>query len=411
MAKLAEQGVPWGTLQNVMHEARRGDVDWKRGRVGVYIHYAGEEVLDVAKAAYLEFFSENGLGPRAFPSLARFEAEVIEMTLGLLHGGDGASGSMTSGGTESIFLAVKSARDWARKNRPEIDRPEIVAPRSAHPAFDKAAHFLGLRVRRAALSADFRADCASMESLIGDNTIMMVGSAPAFPHGVIDPISDIGALAEQHGLWLHVDACVGGFSAPFARMAGENIPDFDFAVPAVRSMSADLHKYGFTAKGASTVLYRDSESFSFQGFTFDDWPRGHYSTQTLVGTRPGGAIAAAWAVMNFLGIDGYVDLTRRIIDVRKKLERGVRDLGLGVFGHPRLGIVSFGADEIDMFAVAEHMERRGWFVGRVQDPDGLHLMLNLSHEPIVEEYLRDLGQSVDIVRRDNLRSRVRNVTY
>lgn len=408
---MAKEGAPWNALQHVMDEARQNDVDWKHGRVGVYIHYAGEDVLDIAKKAYLEFFSENGLGPKAFPSLARFETEVIDMTLELLHGPKGTRGTMTSGGTESIFLAVKSARDWARKNKPWIDKPEIVAPRTAHPAFNKAAHFLDLQVRRASLDPSFRADCASMESLVNDRTIMMIGSAPAFPHGVIDPIADIGNLAERHGLWLHVDACVGGFSAPFARMAGENIPDFDFAVPSVRSMSADLHKYGFTAKGASTVLYRDAGSFSFQGFEFDDWPRGHYATQTLIGTRPGGAIAAAWAVMKFLGIDGYVDITRRIVDVRKRLERGVRDIGLRVFGTPQLGILSFGTDEIDTFAVAEKMERRGWFIGRVQDPDGLHIMLNLSHEPIVEDYLSDLGHAVDTVRAKNLRSNNRKGIY
>lgn len=252
------------------------------------------------------YFSENALGPSAFPSLARFEKDVIAWTLGLLNADDDASGSMTSGGTESILMAVKTARDWSRERRPNLLEPVVLAPYSAHPAFNKAAHYLGLEVKRVPLGEDYRADVGRMADAIDDRTVMLVGSAPQFAHGVIDPISDLAQLAQEKELWLHVDACVGGFIAPFARELGRPIPPFDFTVPGVTSMSADLHKYGFTAKGASTFLLCAKELRKYQVFEFAEWSRGNYSSPTIPGTRPGGPIAAAWAVLNYLGWDGYL---------------------------------------------------------------------------------------------------------
>ena len=411
MTSLPKQGKSWSELDGEMDAARDGDVDWRRGRVGVYIHYAGDEVLDVAKKAYLKFFSENGLGPRAFPSLARFESDVVAMTLRLLHGGSDARGAMTTGGTESIFLAVKSARDWARIARPAVERPHIVVPQTAHPAFNKAADWLGIEVQRVPVGADFHADADAMAAAIGPRTIMLVGSAPAFPHGVMDPIADIAAVALRHDLWMHVDACVGGFIAPFAKALGEPIGDFDFAVPGVVSMSADLHKYGYAAKGASTVLYRDAAAFKFQAYSFSDWPRGVYATQTLVGTRAGGAIAAAWAVMNFLGEDGYRAITRRLLDTRRAIGAGVEKLGLEIWGRPELSILSYGSAAIDIAQVADRLSTRGWFVGRLVEPPGIHLMLNLTHEPIVEEYLGDLDWAMNEARAGRARKVEQPATY
>lgn len=411
MTSLPKHGRSWNELDGEMDEARKGDVDWRRGRVGVYIHYAGDEVLDVAKKAYLKFFSENGLGPKAFPSLARFESDVIAMTLKLLHGGAEARGAMTTGGTESIFLAVKSARDWARIKRPAIDRPQIVVPQTAHPAFNKAASWLGIDVKRVPVGKDFRADPEAMAAAVEPRTIMLVGSAPAYPHGVMDPIAAIAAIALKRDLWMHVDACVGGFIAPFARALGEQIGEFDFAVPGVVSMSADLHKYGYAAKGASTVLYRDAESFQFQAYTFSDWPRGVYSTQTLVGTRAGGAIAAAWAVMNFLGEEGYLGITRRILDTRQAIATGVAKLGLEVWGRPELSILTYGSVQVDIAQVADRLSTRGWFVGRLVEPPGIHLMLNLTHEPIVEEYLADLDWALQEVRAGRVGKTEQPATY
>jgi glutamate/tyrosine decarboxylase-like PLP-dependent enzyme len=411
MMQLPAKGVDLETLEARMEVARASDVDWRNGKIGVYIHYAGEDVLAVAKHAYLKFFSENGLGPKAFPSLAQFEADVVAMTLGLLHGGADACGAMTTGGTESIFLAVKSARDRARAEHPHITRPVIVAPQTAHPAFNKAAHFMGLEVVRVPVAQDFRADVAAMAAACGPGTVLLVGSAPTYPHGVVDPIPELAELATRRNIWLHVDACVGGYIAPFAKMMGVEIPDFDFAVPGVTSISADLHKYGYAAKGASTVLYCNAAAFVNQKYEFSDWPRGLYSTQTLVGTRARGAIAAAWAVMNYLGQEGYCDRARRILTVRARLQEGVERLGLGVWEQPQLCIMSYGSRTLDIFAVAERLAQRGWFVGRLIDPPGIHLMLNLTHAPAVDAYLADLAWAAEMVADAGERAASRTSTY
>ena len=393
---LPASGVSWEAIEPQLEEAKAHDVDWRSGRAPAFIHFAGDDVLDVAKRAYQMYFSENGLGLRAFGSLAKFESEVVAMGLSMLHGGDGARGAMTTGGTESIFLAVKAARDSAAKagRVPAGRQAVIVLAKSAHPAFDKAAHFLGLDTVRTPLAADFRADPAAIAAAITPETVMVVASAPAYPHGVMDPISAVAAVAKERGVWMHVDACVGGYLAPFARLLGAPIEAFDFAVPGVTSISADLHKYGYAAKGASTLFFADSESFASMAYAFDNWPRGAYMTNTLVGTRAGGAIAAAWAVMNYLGEEGYKRVTRRVLDTRAAYQRGVETLGFETLSDPQLSIIAFGSKQHDIGAVGKAMTSRGWLVGYVKEPAGIHLMLNLTHEPVVGRYLDDLAASV-----------------
>jgi glutamate/tyrosine decarboxylase-like PLP-dependent enzyme len=390
---LPQAGVPWAELEPQLEAAKANDVAWRSGRAPAFIHFAGDDVLDVAKRAYQMYFSENGLGLRAFGSLAKFESEVVAMGLSLLHGGPDARGAMTTGGTESIFLAVKAARDRAAARKQGSGKPKIVLPFSAHPAFDKAAHFLGLATVRTPLAADFRADPAAIAAAIDADTVMVVASAPAYPHGVMDPIAAVAAAAAERGVWMHVDACVGGYIAPFARQLGAPIEAFDFGVPGVVSISADLHKYGYAAKGASTLFFADAASFSGMSYFFDNWPRGQYGTNTLVGTRAGGAIAAAWAVMNYLGEEGYRRVTRRVLDTRAAYAEGAEALGFQVFGRPELSILAFGSPDLDIAAIGNAMTRRGWLTGHVKNPAGLHLMLNLTHEPVVGEYLADLAAS------------------
>ncbi|MGJ7541740.1 pyridoxal phosphate-dependent decarboxylase family protein [Variovorax sp. LT1R16] len=394
MTMLPKEGIPWPALKAQLQEAGKNDVDWRGGRVPMFIHYAGEDVLDVARQAYQMYFSENGLGLRAFGSLERFESEVVAMGLGLLHGGPLARGAMTTGGTESIFLAVKAARDQARQRLPSRATPQIVMAASAHPAFDKAAHFMGLTPIRTPLRADFTADPAAIAAAITPDTVMVVGSAPAFPHGVVDPIGEIAAAASARGVWMHVDACVGGYFAPFAQQLGVELPDWDFSVPGVTSISADLHKYGYTAKGASTLFFRDADGFAGMGWYFDQWPRGQYFTHTLVGTRAGGAIAAAWAVMNYLGEDGYRRVAARVLATRRALQDGAAALGLPTLGNPQLSILAYGSPAHDIAAIGAGLTRRGWVAGYVTEPAGLHHMLNLTHEPVVGRYLDDLAAAI-----------------
>ena len=395
---LRREGLPWSELEPQMKAAGEHDVAWRDGRAPAFIHFAGDDVLEVAKRAYLMYFSENGLGLRAFGSLAKFESEVVAMGLSLLGGGDDARGAMTTGGTESIFLAVKAARDHAVAARAVAGVPEIVLAHSAHPAFDKAAHFLGLATVRTPLRADFTADPEAIAAAITAKTVMLVGSAPAYPHGVMDPIGTIAAMAASRGIWMHVDACVGGYFAPFARKLGYPIEPFDFSVPGVTSISADLHKYGYAAKGASTLFFADPASFAHMAWSFDNWPRGQYMTNTLVGTRAGGAIAAAWAVMNYLGEAGYSRITERVLATRRALEAGVQPLGFHVLGRPELSILAFGSEVHDIAAVGKAMTARGWLTGFVKEPAGIHQMLNLTHEPVVARYLSDLAESAEEAR-------------
>jgi glutamate/tyrosine decarboxylase-like PLP-dependent enzyme len=390
-SELPQRGTPWPELRGRLVALGSHDVDWRRARTAVYVFHAGDDVLQVAKDAYALYQSENALGPLAFPSLKQMEAEVVGMGLSLLHAPDGAAGSMTSGGTESILMAVKACRDEARSRGVDAHGAELVIPRSAHPAFDKAAHYLGLRIVRVPVAADLRADVAAMAAAIGPRTLMLVGSAPCFPYGLVDPIAGLSALAQERGVWLHVDACVGGWFAPFARMNGVPVPDFDFALPGVRSISADLHKYGYAAKGASTVFHRSEEQWRHQIFSFDDWPAGGMTTPTLAGTRPGGAIASAWAVLNYLGVEGYREKARLVCETRAKLVGAIAAMdGMCVHGEPQLGLFAYGSTRVDPFAVWGRLVRRGWFSGLTTEPRGIHQMLSPAHAGVADEYLADL---------------------
>ena len=386
---LPETGSDWQSLKARLEAAKAEDVDWRNGRAAVYVHYAGDDVLRVAKEAHSLYFSENALGAgSAFPSLRRLEADIVAMTLSLLNAPEEARGNVTSGGSESIFLAVKAARDWARAERPDARAPTILLAKTAHPAFDKAAHYLGLRTQRVPVDrTSFRADPEAMAAAVDDDTIMVVGSAPAFPHGVVDPIEAIAALALRHDLWCHVDACVGGFSLPFVRRLGHPVPAFDLGVPGVTSISADLHKYGFTAKGASTISYVDAEHQAYQAYDFSDWPRGRYFTHNFGGTRPGGPIAAAWAVMNYLGEAGYLAITEKILAAREGICAGIAEADLRIWGEPEMGVFAYGSPRHDMAQIGQGLSREGWLVGYLQEPHGIHLMLTPAHAPAVDAYV------------------------
>lgn len=392
---MPEQGTRWDALKDRMQDLASGDMDWRNGRTGMYVFYAGEDVLQVAKEAYTMFMSENALGPLAFPSLKNMEEDVVNMGLSLLNAPDGAVGSMTSGGSESIFLALKTARDWARGNGKLKGEGEVILPQSAHLAFDRASHYLGLKVVRVPLRGDLKADAAAMAEKVTSNAVMIVGSAPCYPFGLIDPIEELSEVAVAHDVWLHVDACVGGYFAPFARMNGVDVPVFDFDAKGVRSMSADLHKYGYAAKGASTVLYRTEDLYQHQIFDCDDWPGGRMVTPTAAGTRPGGAIAAAWAVMNYLGVEGYRDKAKIVVETRQNLQSAVEEIGeLHVHGDPRLGLIAFGSDTLKIFSVYKKMFERGWFTSVSTDPAGIHLMLTPAHEQVIASYIEDLRDAV-----------------
>ncbi|MDB5417967.1 MAG: putative sphingosine-phosphate lyase [Phenylobacterium sp.] len=394
---LPETGADWAEVKARMAAYATGDVRWREGKTAVYVFNAGPEIERVQKEAYALFQSENGLGPAAFPSLKRMEDEVVGFGLSLLHAPDDASGAITSGGTDSITMALKAARDFARKARGVAGPLNIVIARSAHPAFDKAAALMEIEVRRTPLK-DYMADPAAMAAAADAATVMIVGSAPNFPYGLIDPIAALSELAQRRDLWLHVDACVGGYLAPFVRMNGADIAPFDFELPGVRSLSADLHKYGYAAKGASTVFFRSAELQAFMVFDFKDWPGGRMVTPTLAGTRPGGAIAAAWAVMNVLGVAGYREKQGQVTAAREAIQAGVEALGFTVLGRPQLGLMAFTRDDVDCLALWAKLRERGWFTSVTTEPKSLHLMLSPIHAEVAGQYLDDLAWALAAAR-------------
>jgi glutamate/tyrosine decarboxylase-like PLP-dependent enzyme len=383
-----------------MESFRRGDAAWKDGRTWSLVYYAGPEHHELLKKAHHLFFAENALNPMAFKSLKRMEAEVVQMTASLLHGGPEACGTMTTGGTESILMAVKAARDRARAARPWIRHPEIVAPRTIHVAFDKAAHYFGLRLRHAEIGPDYRVDVGALRRLVNRNTVLIAASAPQYPHGVVDPIEEIGAFAQGRGLPFHVDACVGGFVLPWVEKLGYPLPRFDFRVPGVTSMSADLHKYGFASKGASVVVYRDMSYLEHQFFVATDWPGGIYCSPSMTGTRAGGPIAAAWASLVAMGEEGFLHHTRLAMEAARALRDGIARIPeLSVIGEPEATIVAWGAKDgaVDVYAVADQLEARGWNVDRQQRPSCVHTTVTSNHVAVIPAYLRDLRAAVDHV--------------
>lgn len=404
--RIPEVGRAHAEILATMDGFRVDDADWRDGRTWSLVYYAGAEHHELLKRASALFFAENALNPMAFRSLKRMEAEVVQMSASLLHGPEGCVGTMTTGGTESILMAVKTARDRARAMKPWIRHPEIVAPSTIHVALDKAAHYFGLRVRYVDVGADFRADPAAMERQLGRSTVLMCASAPQYPHGVVDPIEELGAIALRHGVPFHVDACVGGFLLPWVEKLGHPIPVFDFRVPGVTSMSADLHKYGFAAKGASLVLYRDMSYLKHQFFISTDWSGGIYASPTMTGTRAGGPIAAAWASLVAMGEAGYMDHTRRAMEAAKRLIEGIGAIAeLTVFGKPDATIVSWGAKRpaseggVNLFAIADRLQSLGWSIDRQQNPPSIHCTVTSNHAAVIDDYLRDVREAVDYVVR------------
>ncbi|MDA8286062.1 MAG: aminotransferase class V-fold PLP-dependent enzyme, partial [Actinomycetota bacterium] len=362
------------------------------------------------------YAAENGLNVLAFPSIGRLQHDLVRNTASLLGADDPASGGgvegyLTSGGSESLVQATKVARDVARERG--VARPSVVAATSAHAAFTKGADYFDLELRRVPVGPDFRADPGAMEAAMDESTILLVGSAPAYPTGVVDPIEELAAVARRHDVLLHVDACMGGYLLPFlARLGRFDVP-FDFRVDGVTSMSADLHKYGYAAKGVSVALYRTHELARHQVFVTTDWDGGFYASTTVAGSKPAGPIAAAWAAMMHLGLDGYLRLTAEAHDAALALRRGIEGIdGLVVRGDPPATVLAFGAADpaaLDIFAVGDALADRGWYLDRQSGPDSLHATVHAGSAASVGELVADMGDVVAEV--GSRRAADRSTTY
>jgi sphinganine-1-phosphate aldolase len=400
---LPPRGLAEADVLAELSERRRDDADWEHGRTFSLVYYAGEAHQRLLEKAHTLYAATNALSPLAFRSLRRLEAEVERMTATMLGGDRDVVGTMTSGGTESILLAVQSSRDRARAHRPKIVRPNMVVPETAHVAFDKAAAYFGVEIRYAKLRADLRADVRDMASLVDGSTVLLVGSAPQYPHGVVDPVDRVAEIAVEKGIPLHVDACIGGFVLPWVEQLGHPVPRWDFRVDGVASISADVHKFGYGSKGASVVLYRSMDLLKHQFFIATEWPGGIYASPTMPGTRSGGAIAAAWAAMQAMGEQGYLEHTRKALEATAIVREGIEaQADLVLLGDPHATILAFGARDprTSVYAIADRVEARGWSLDRQQRPPSVHLTLTSNHLPIAGELVADLSAACHEVAAD-----------
>ncbi|CAH3170637.1 unnamed protein product [Porites lobata] len=381
-------------LKEVDDYLKMGNVKWQEGRVSGTVYCGSKELTDLLTKVYAKFAWSNPLHVDIFPDVRKMEAEVVQMCVNMFKGGKEACGTMTSGGTESLLLACKSYRDWAYDRG--IKRPEIVAPVSVHAAFDKAAHYFNMKLVHVPVDEKTRrCNMKAMKKAITKNTILLVGSAPQFPHGVMDPIVEMAKLAKKYNLGLHVDSCLGGFLVPFMKKAGFDLPPFDFSVEGVTSISCDTHKYGFSPKGSSVILYSNKHLRHFQFFVAPDWQGGIYACPTIPGSRPGAIIAATWAAMMHFGESGYVESTRKIITTRMKIEEGLRKIkGIYVLGKPEVSVVAFASNDFDIYQLGDALTKRGWNLNSLQFPSSIHFCVTYlnTQAGVAELFLKDVKE-------------------
>ena len=408
--KFPQKGQQTDALLSQLSSLKQHDVPWQQGRVFAYVYDAGPDAMGLLKDAFSLFLVENGLDPTSFPSCLELEKDVIGMAIDLVHGGPEAKGSFTSGGTESILLSLKTARDRARDLYPHITRPQMVIPETGHPAFHKACAYFDIEAVTVPVDPDtFKAIPSAMEDAVTDQTILMVGSAPSYAHGAIDPMEELGEIALKHDILLHADCCVGGMYLPFARELGYDIPAFDLSVPGVTQLSMDFHKWGYAAKGASSILYKHGDMRKYQIFAWSGWTGYTVINPTVSSTKSGGPVAACWAILNHLGKDGYLEM----VDGTQKASRKIIDAvnampSLRVMGDPKANLFALTSETIDVFALAEDMKARGWYIqpqfGFSNSRANLHLSVGASNVPHVDEFIRDLGECEARLRAENIQS-------
>uniref|UniRef100_A0A8C2JVE3 sphinganine-1-phosphate aldolase n=1 Tax=Cyprinus carpio TaxID=7962 RepID=A0A8C2JVE3_CYPCA len=389
-------------LDKIREYETLSEVDWAKGKVSGAVYWGDEKLTDLLVKVYGEFAWSNPLHPDLFPGVRKMEAEVVRMACALFNGGPDSCGTVTSGGTESILMACKAYRDMAHERG--IKHPEIIAPVSVHAAFDKAAHYFGMKLIHVPLDKKtMKVDVKAMRRAISRNTAMLVCSAPQFPHGIIDPVVEVAKLAVKYNIPFHVDACLGGFLIVFMEKAGFKLDPFDFRVKGVTSISADTHKYGYAPKGSSVVLYSDKKFRHYQYFVAPDWQGGIYASPSMAGSRPGGIIAACWATMMHMGEKGYVEATKKVIETARKIKAGIRQIdGVFVFGDPEVSVVALGSDVFDIFRLSNALTSKSWNLNTLQFPSSIHICVTMLHtQPgVAEQFISDVKREVAIIMKN-----------
>lgn len=398
---IPEKGGQYEALLAEMKEYQQHDV--KKGRVFGYMFDADDQAYQkYLEQAFIPFMHENGLNPVAFPALRKFEVEAVQMTLNMLNAPRQAVGNLTSGGTESLLLTVKTYRDRARALY-GITEPEMILCHTAHVALPKAAAYFDVKCIWVDFDKDYQMRSDQVSKYINKNTICVVVSAPQYPHGIVDPVEEIASIARARNIPVHVDACMGGFLLPWVEKLGYEVPKWDFRVPGVTSISADVHKYGYAAKGASVLSWLNHDDYrQYQFYAFADWPGGIFCSPSLLGTRPGGSIAASWAAIVGMGQDGYLKKAEKLMIASKKFQEGINKIpGLRVLGKPHMAILAFESTDpaVNVFALADVMKKEyNWDVATQQKPNCLHLTLMPPHADHVDGFLNSLRAAVDYVR-------------
>ncbi|KAJ3211569.1 hypothetical protein HDU67_004424 [Dinochytrium kinnereticum] len=382
---------------------KSGEEEWRSGKVSGAVYHGGDALNALITEAYGIWSITNPLHPEVFPAIRRMEAEVVSMCLSMYNGPEDSCGSMTSGGTESLLMAIKTYRDRARILK-GVTEPEMIVPVTIHAAFDKGADYFGVKIVHVpVVPATGQVDVAKVARAINRNTIMLAGSSPNFPHGIIDDIPALAALAKKHDIGMHVDACLGGFIVPFVEKAGFPLPfHVDFRVDGVTSISADTHKYGFAPKGSSVIMYRSRELRNFQYFVATEWPGGVYASPSIAGSRPGALIAGCWTAMIHMGESGYIESTKQIVGATRKITEGIKSIdGLRVIGTPLLSVVAFEAvPPLKVYGVGDILSRRGWHLNMLQYPQAVHIACTMLTVPAAEQLVADLKEAVEMLKKD-----------
>jgi glutamate/tyrosine decarboxylase-like PLP-dependent enzyme len=406
--RLPQKGRPPDEIyQELKTMADEEDRSWETGRVSGTMYHGGKQHYSFLNRVFSLFSYVNILQRDLCPSATKFEAEIIAMVAKMLNGeavkqvqpDDEVCGTITSGGTESIMNAEFVYREWARAEK-GITAPEIVMPATAHPAFIKGGHYLGIKVISVPVTADFEADVEAMRAQITPNTIAIVGSAGSYPHGVIDPIEKLSTLALEHGIGLHVDGCLGGFILPWIERLGYDIPPFDFRLPGVTSMSCDTHKFGYALKGTSVVLYRNKKLRRYQFFSAPGWQGGIYASPTFQGSRSGGLTAATWAAMIAMGEEGYLEAARAIMTASDTIRRGIAAIPeIKIMGKSTF-LIAMTSDVVDIYHINDYLASKGWRMNGCQNPPGFHFCMTLRQAlpGVAEAFVEDLKAGVAYAR-------------
>lgn len=396
---LPKSGLNFDQITQLVEERRKEDHQWREGKLWSLIYQVSPEHEKIIKHAHNTMFFESTLNPMIFKSIKQMESETVQMIANYFKGSvESVTGLLTTGGTESIVMAVLTYRELFKERFPK-KIPNIVVSQTVHPAFDKACHLLGLEIRKAKLKSNLELDLNHFEKLINSHTCLIVGSAPNYPFGMIDPLDEMNQIAKKYNLPMHIDACLGGFMLPWLKKLGHALPTVSFDLESVGSISLDNHKFGFSSKGVSTLLYRNVELLAKQFFISTDWCGGVYFSASFTGTKGGGPIASAWASLLALGEDGFLNLAKQAMESTVKIKEAIMKSGfLEVLGNPSMNVIAFKSSkkaQFSIFALADQLVAKGWHIDRQHRPEAIHMIVTPLQQSQINQFCHDLEKAID----------------